>query len=141
MFVWVAVMSFRFMTARTFLELVGVMTSVASLECRCWFLVAGGRWQWMRHVTADAFWDFSLRTGIMRGVNMRIHRAAFRLHLNILFDKRFVGAVTLETVVLQHGTGLDGHGKNGNNREARRSQVHDPLHKSADGPLEANRRP
>ena len=51
----------------------------------------------MRHVTADAFWDFSLRTGIMRGVNMRIHRAAFRLHLNILFDKRFVGAVTLET--------------------------------------------
>ena len=90
---------------------------------------------------ADAFWDFSLRTGIMRGVNMRIHRAAFRLHLNILFDKRFVGAVTLETVVLQHGTGLNGCGKDGSYRETCQSQVHDPLQKWADGPPEANRRP
>ena len=141
MFVWVAVISFRFMTTRTFLELVSVMTSVASFERRCRFVVAGGRRQRMRHMAADALRDFSFDAGVMRRVDMRIHRTALRLHLNILFDKRLVGTVALETVVLQHGTGLNGHGKDGRNRKACKSQVHELLHKWADGPPKANRRP
>lgn len=96
----------------------------------------------MRRVTADAFRNVSLCTGVVRNIYMRVYRSAVRLHLNIFPDKRLIRTMTFQAIVLQHGAGVNSYGKQRNSRTACNLQIHVFFSKSrADGLSNANRRP